>query len=229
MKASDIMTRDVVTVKPETSVREIAELMTQHRISGLPVVNAGGRVVGILSESDLLHRAETGTEKRRKWWMRAFIDTDQLAREYAASHARNAGDIMSKDVVSVDADMELGDVAELLDRKKLKRLPVTQNGQLAGMITRGDLVRALTVRLREAAASPGVSEDLARSIRSRMQRETWLDTALVSVSVDGGEVELAGLVASHDQRRALRLLVEDTPGVKRVDDKLSIKPSAPMV
>lgn len=231
MKASEVMASDVITVAPQTTVREIASVMAERRISGVPVVDEAGKLVGILSETDLLHRAETGTEKRRKWWLGAFIDADQLAREYAAAHARRAADIMSKNVVTIDADADLAEVADLLDRRRLKRAPVVKNGRLVGIITRGDLVRALVAKQSRAESAAAADPDaLLKAITQRMRRETWLDSSLVTVEVNDGVVELTGMAASADQRRALRLLVEDTPGVKAVNDNhLRLKPSAPMV
>ena len=226
MKASDVMAKNVVTAKPTTTVREIAELMVKNRISGVPVVDDGGKLVGILSETDLLHRAETGTEKRRKWWLGAFVDSDRLAREYAAAHAHAAADIMTRTVTTAEADMDLGDVADLLERKKLKRVPVMSGGKLVGMLTRGDLVRALLLQQSAAGSAPSDAASIEAAVQRRMKREAWLDTSLVNIKVTGNDVELTGLAASADQRRALRLLVEDTPGVKRVDDRLGVKPGA---
>jgi CBS domain-containing protein len=230
MKASEVMAKDVVTVNPQTTVREIAELMTKHRISGVPVIDGGGKLVGIVSETDLLHRAETGTERRRRWWLGAFVDSDQLAREYAASHGRSAADIMSTNVITVEADTDLAQVADVLERRNLQRVPVMRDGKLAGILTKGDLVRALVARLRAVpAGAAGDAKATLAAINERMRREAWLDTSLVNVDVEGTVAQLSGLAASADQRRALRLLVEDTPGVSRVDDRMTIKPSAPMV
>lgn len=231
MKASEVMSKDVVTVSPQTTVRDIAAAMAEYRISGVPVVDANGKLVGILSETDLLHRAETGTEKRRKWWLKAFVDTDQLAREYAASHARRASEIMSANVVTIDADADLGAVADLLERRRLKRLPVVKDGRLVGIITRGDLVRALVARQegQHAGGTPSDGASVMAAIQQRMQRESWLDCSLVSVDVTDGVAQLNGMAASADQRRAVRLLVEDTPGVIRVVDNLHVKPVGPMV
>jgi CBS domain-containing protein len=230
MKASEVMAKDVVTVSPQTTVREIAVVMAERRISGVPVVDEAGKLVGIVSETDLLHRAETGTEKRHKWWLGALIDADQLAREYAAAHARRAADIMSTRVVTIDADADLGAVADLLDRRKLKRLPVTKDGRLVGIITQGDLVRALVAQqVHGAGGPPADSASVLSAIQQRMRRETWLDSSLVNVAVKDGVAEISGLAASADQRRALRLLVEDTPGVMRVEDNLRLKPTGPMV
>ena len=227
MKASEVMATNVVTAHPHTTVKEIAELMVKHRISGVPVVDAGGKLVGILSETDLLHRAETGTEKRRKWWLGAFVDSDRLAREYAASHAHKAADIMTTTVITVDANTDLGDVADLLERKSLKRVPVLRDGKLIGMITRGDLVRAFVARQSAAAAAvPSDDKALLEAVHERMRREAWLDTSLINVIVVRGAAELSGFAGSADQRRALRLLVEDTPGITRVDDRLGIKPAS---
>lgn len=225
MKAAEVMSANVVTAHPQTTVKEIAELMVKNRIGGVPVVDQAGKLVGILSETDLLHRAETGTEKRRKWWLGAFVDSDRLAREYAASHAHRASDIMTTSVITVDAGTDLGDVADLLERKNLKRVPVTSGGKLVGMITRGDLVRAFLAR-QQAAAASGPSDDkvILAAINERLRREAWLDASLINIRVEGAAVELAGLAASADQRRAVRLLVEDTPGVTSVEDKLGIKP-----
>ncbi len=230
MKVSDVMAKDVVTVNPETTVREIAELMTQHRISGLPVVDKDGHLIGIISETDLLHRAETGTERRRKWWLTAFVDSDRLAREYAASHAHKASDIMSRNVITIDAGADLADVADLLERRKLKRVPVVSGGQLVGILTRGDLVKALAARLRARSTGAGVgTKGLLAAINDRMHHATWLDTSLINIDVDGDVAKLTGLAASADQSRALRLLVEDTPGISRVDDMVTIRPNRPMV
>jgi CBS domain-containing protein len=226
MKASEVMARDVVTVRPETMVKEIAALMAKHRISGIPVVDEAGALVGILSETDLLHRAETGTERRRKWWLGAFIDSDQLAREYAASHARKASDIMTRKVITVDAGMELGEVADLLQKRKLKRVPVVDGGRLVGIITRGDLVRALVARQSQSQqGAPGGDDAIHRAVLERMRREGWLDSSLVTIRVTSGVAEISGMAASADQRRALRLLVEDTPGVRSVEDNLRLRPA----
>jgi CBS domain-containing protein len=152
MKAHDIMTRDVTTVSPDTSVRDIAALMMEKHISGVPVLTNNGKIIGMVSQSDLLHRAELGTERKHKWWFRTFADSNALAREYAKAHGLKAHDIMSRYVVAVRDDAELRDVADILDSHRIKRVPVVQEGRLVGIITRGDLVRALSqVQISKAA------------------------------------------------------------------------------
>lgn len=225
MKASDVMTKDLITVTPETSVREIAAMMTEKRVSGLPVVGANGRLVGIISQTDLLHRAETGTERRHKWWLHVFQDADSLAREYAKAHGLKAKDVMSATVITVDVNTELKDVADLLEKRKLKRVPVVREGQLAGIITRGDLVRALA-GAKPAAAAVGQADDraLSKAIDARIREQSWLNANLVNVIVEKGVAEVVGLVSSPDQKRALRILVEETPGIVRVIDNLKVQP-----
>jgi CBS-domain-containing membrane protein len=222
MKAQDIMTSDVTTVRPETSVRDIAALMMEKHISGVPVVGDDGTIVGIVSESDLLHRAEVGTERKHKWWFRVFADSDELAQEYAKAHGLAARDVMSRYVVSVRHDAELRDVADILDKQAIKRVPVLRDGRLVGIISRGDLVRALT-RVQVPKASATIDNAvLHETLRDRIKSQSWLNDSYVNVAVDDGVVELWGVVASPDQHRALRALVEETEGVRRLEDKLAV-------
>jgi CBS domain-containing protein len=137
---------------------------------------------------------------------------------------------MSTGVITVKADADLAEVADLLDRRKLQRVPVMSNGKLVGILTKSDLVRALVARLGAAPAEPaGDAKEILAAIHKRTRRETWLDTSLVNINVEGTVAQISGLAASADQRRALRLLVEDTPGVSRVEDRMTIRPTAPMI
>ena len=222
MKAQDIMTRDVITVRPDTSVRDIAAIMVEKHISGVPVLTGNGKLIGMVSQSDLLHRAEVGTERKHKWWFRTFADSNALAREYAKAHGRKAHDIMSRYVVSVRDDAELRDVADILDNHRIKRVPVMQDDRLVGIITRGDLVRALsqvqitkTVKTIDNAA-------LHKTLHDRMRTQSWINDSYINLTVNDGVVELWGFVANADQHSALRALVEETDGVSRVEDNLSV-------
>lgn len=221
MKAQDIMTRDVATVSPDTPVRDIAALMMEKHISGAPVLT-DGRIVGMISESDLLHRAEVGTERKHKWWFRIFADSDALAREYAKAHGLRAHDIMSRYVVSVRDDAELRDVADILDSRRIKRVPVVREGRLVGIITRGDLVRALSQVQISKADRKIDNAALHKALHDRIRTQSWLNDTYINLTVNDGVVELWGLVVSTDQHRALLALVEETDGVRRVEDKLSI-------
>ncbi len=224
MQAREVMTKDVMTVKPDTTVGEIAALLVRHRISAVPVVEADNRVIGIVSQTDLAHRSETATEKRRKWWLEIFADPDVQAREYIKSHAHKAQDVMTRFVVSVSPGASLAEVADLLDTQRIRQVPVMDDGKLVGMISRTDLVR----RLAEVAiVAPAVRSDnsaLQKAIWDQIKKQTWLKSAYVSLTVNDGVVELWGAVDSDEQRRALRVLVEGVSGVQRVDDQVRLFP-----
>ncbi len=221
MEAKDIMTRDVATVAPEASVREAAGLMTGKRVSGLPVV-AEGRLVGILTASDLLHRVETGTEKKESWFATFFADPDEMARQYAKSHGLKVHEVMSRHVVSVREDASLGKVADVLETNKLKRVPVVRDGALVGIISRSDLVGALSRISVGAPAEKSDDATLQRKIMEQIRKQSWLNSGYVNITVKDGVVEAWGVVPSNDQRNALQVLIEGTSGITRMDDHLRI-------
>jgi CBS-domain-containing membrane protein len=222
MKAKDIMTSDVISIRPEASVRDAAALMTEKRISGIPVIAADGSLVGVLSQSDLLHRRELGTETRRKWWLQVFSDPDRLAGEYTKSHGLHASDVMTRHVVSIAPETELADVAAILDSNRIKRLPVLENGRLVGIITRSDLVKALYSKTEKPTRLAISDAELQKTLADRMRAEAWLNTTYVNTVVTDGTVGLWGQVDTEAQYRALRVLVEETPGVNAIDDHIKI-------
>jgi len=179
MRAADVMTTDVITVDPETTVQALATLLAERGISGAPVIDASGRLVGIISEGDLLHRAEIGTarrhrERRRSWWLDHFAS--DLARDYIKSHGRTVKDIMTRDVVTVTEDADLGDVAALLEAKRIKRVPVMREGKIVGIISRANIVRALGAT-RGAPPREGEGDD--RSIRASLLAELGRERRVV--------------------------------------------------
>ena len=143
MQASDVMVRDVVTVRPETDLAEAVRLLAEHDVSALPVIDGENTIVGILSEADLIHRAEIGTEKRRSWWLEAVTGGAALATEFAKEHGEKVGEIMTPEVVGVAEDTPLSEIAALLERKRIKRVPVVRNGKLVGIVSRSNLIQAL--------------------------------------------------------------------------------------
>jgi CBS domain-containing protein len=226
MKAQDIMTKAVVTVRPDTSIRDIASLMVEKHISGIPVVNEDGKMVGIVSQSDLLHRTEVGTERKHKWWFRIIADSQDMAREYAKAHGLRASDVMARYVISVRPDAELSDVADILDNNKIKRVPVVDGDKLVGLITRGDLVRALSLSHLAKSATPKKVENAAlhKTLQQRIRAQPWLgaDQDHINLTVSDGTVEIWGYIESVDQHKALRVLVEETEGVGKVIDKMMV-------
>ena len=143
MKARDVMVSPVITVKASASVREVAETFLKHRISAVPVVDDQGRLVGIISEGDLMHRVESGTERRRSWWLLGLTDGEVLADEYVKAHTHRVADVMTRDVITTPPDAELHEVAALLERNAIKRVPVVENGELVGIVSRANLVHAV--------------------------------------------------------------------------------------
>ncbi|MFM9943295.1 MAG: CBS domain-containing protein [Hyphomicrobiaceae bacterium] len=222
MKARDIMTKSVVSVRPEATVHEVALLMTEKHVSGVPVIDADNKLVGIISQGDLLHRRELGTEPKHKWWLNLFANPDSMAREYTKTHGLRARDVMSRHITSVNEDAELADVAAVLDRGNIKRVTVLNNGTLVGIIARSDLVKALS-RVPPTPHKTSVdSGTLHRTLTDKLRRQPWLETSFLNVVVTDGTVRLWGYVATPDQRRALHALIEQTEGVAGIEDNLSI-------
>lgn len=222
MQAKDIMTREVTTVPPSASVREAAKLMTDKRLSGLPVVTSDGRPVGMLTSSDLLHRVETGTERRQSWLSSFFADPDEMARQYAKAHGLKTHEVMSRHVISVRDDAGLNEVAEVLDRNRLKRVPVVRDGTLVGIISRSDLVRVLS---QASTGQPRSSSDdaaLQQATWQQIRKQSWLNSGYINITVKDGIVEVWGMVPSTEQRNALLVLVEEAAGAEKVQDHLNV-------
>ncbi len=215
------MSTKVVTVSPSTSVRDIAALMIEKHVSGLPVLNDNGTLVGMVSEGDLLRRPEIGTEKHRRRWVSFFTGADEQAREFTKSHALRAGDVMTEQVIHVSEETPLGDVVGLMEKHNIKRLPVLSDGKLVGIVSRVDLLRALATR--QAEPMPPLAETDA-TIRAAMndvlKNEEWAMSAMVNVIASDGVVHLWGVIDSKDQRHALRVAAENIPGVTGVEDHL---------
>jgi CBS domain-containing protein len=222
MQAKDIMTRDVATVSPSANVREIAKLMASKRLSGLPVVTSDGRPVGMLTASDLLHRVETGTEKRSSWFTSFFSNPDDMARQYAKAHGLKAHEVMSRHVISVRDDADLSEVADVLDRNRLKRVPVVRDGSLVGIVSRSDLVRVLSEASVGQAIAPSDDAAVQNAIWQAIRKQTWLNSGYVNITVKDGVVEAWGMVGSQDQRNALMVLIEEAAGEARVEDHLKV-------
>ena len=237
MRAMDVMTTNVVTVGPDTSVQDVAKILSERGISGVPVVDAENRVIGIVSEGDLLHRIETGTERRperatgrrRSWWLDTIGRDEELARDYVKSHGRTAGDVMTREVVSVNDTTELADVATLLETKRIKRVPVLKDGKLVGIVSRANLVRAL------AAAGTRLTADTAaddRTIRhqllAELQGREWVHAWASDIIVRDGVVHIwVSDDRPEEERQALRIAAENISGVRGVEEHIVPAPVVP--
>jgi CBS domain-containing protein len=223
MKAVDVMVRDVVTVKPGDDVAEAIKLLAEHDVSALPVVDDDNRVVGVISEADLMRRGELGTDKRRPWWLEAVTPASTLAEEFAKSHGRRVDEIMSSDVIAASEDTPLGQIATLLERYRIKRVPIVRDGKLVGIVSRSNLIQALA----SSAHAPAAAEsggDADRKIRAvlldRLGDQDWTDFGQRNVIVSDGVVHLWGLVGSPTEHKALLALAEGVPGVVSVSDEM---------
>jgi len=220
MQASDIMTTNVITVRPNASVFEAATLLTEHHISGIPVVADDGAVIGILSESDLLHRVETGTGKPQRSWFGEFLhSTRKLAGEYLKENAVKVGDIMTANVVSVTPATELSEIADLLERLHIKRVPVIDQGKLVGIVSRANLIRALASAVQPTESGLASDEAIQRDVLHALDGHRWAMSA-ENVIVKEGVVHFWGTVNSEEERKAILVTAERVAGVKGVEDHL---------
>lgn len=240
MQASDVMTNQVLTVKPDATVRDVAALLSEHGISGVPVVDDNDRIIGIVSEGDLLHRSEIGTERRpkrrRSWWL-ASLASD-AADDYVKAHGLKVADVMTRDVISVGETTELSEVAVLLETRGIKRVPVMTDGKLVGILSRANLVRALAVTERAPQTLSAKDQEI---IRNRVQDELIRKRLLDELSkmewaknVWAADVivrdQTVHLWVTEDQpvaqRQAMRIAAENTAGIRSVEQH--IVPGAPI-
>ena len=220
MKTSDIMTRSVVSVTPETSIVDAARLMVLRHLSGLPVVSTDGAVIGILTEGDLLGRAETGTATHHPRWVELLLGPGRLADEFTRAHARKVGEVMTTDVASATSETDLADLVQLMNKRRVKRLPVIDNDRLVGIVTRANLVRALVKALIKEP-SGGVSDDeIRKAILRSIDAERWAPRFAIDVVVKDGIVDLSGEITDERLRIALQVLIENVSGVKVIRDHL---------
>ncbi|MFC3674465.1 CBS domain-containing protein [Ferrovibrio xuzhouensis] len=224
MLARDIMTSDVVTVDLTMTVREIANLLVERRISGVPVVDGERRVLGIVSEADLMRRSDIGTEKHRAWWSALLDDAPSLAREFVQQSGIHAADVMSRDVLTVTEDTSIFAVADLMDTYNIKRVPVLRQSRLAGIISRSDIVRVLAKRqsMGETVKIPQTDSEIRLALVERMRTEAWANAPYISTTVHDGIVELNGFIGSDSEKQALRVLAETLPGVHGVLDRVQV-------
>jgi CBS domain-containing protein len=222
MIVSDVMTRKVISVAPDETVEHAANLMLRHGISGLFVVDAKGTLAGVVTEGDLLRRDELGTERHRPWWLRALVSPGRQALDFTRAHGRRVSDIMTPEVICVAANTSLEDVVETMERQRIKRVAVTDNGRMVGVVARSDLLRALLSHAREQ--KPAATQDDDRTIRAgilaALEAAAWTPMTTLNVTVASGVVDVWGTITNPDERRAICVIAENVPGVKEVHDHL---------
>ena len=221
MQARDVMVSPVITVERIATVRDVAKVLLEKRISAVPVVDNVGRVVGIVTESDLMHRAEAGTERPYSWWVHFLAGDATIAADYVKSRAAKVEDVMTPDVVTATPETPLHEIAALLEERQIKRVPiVNKDGSLVGIVSRANLIQVV------ASARPKLEMTLPDStIRQKLldelKKQSWAHTHNLGVTVTNGIVDLWGYAESSDQRKAIRVVAEAIPGVTVVNDHLA--------
>jgi CBS-domain-containing membrane protein len=226
MNASDVMVADVITVKTGATVQDVAKLLFTNRISAVPVVDDAGKLVGMVSEGDLLRRSEIGTEHQRPWWLKLLMGREILAGEYVRECGRSVADVMTHQVISAAPDTPVADIATLLERHRIKRVPIVRDGKVVGVVSRANLIQAIATRKKALPAQRVADAQLRDAIISKLKGEPWVRPSLVNVTVTDGTVELWGIVDTPVEKQALRVAVEVTPGVKAVNDNVLVRPVA---
>jgi CBS domain-containing protein len=214
------MTRQIVSVPPEASIADATRAMLEHGISGLPVVDADGRVAGIITEGDLLRRAETGTQRKRSRWIEMLVGPGKLANEYVQTHGRRVAEVMTPDVASVTEDTPLADIVDLMERRRVKRVPVLRDERIVGIVSRANLLRALAGVAAEIAPGGKSDPDIRAQLLAELDRQPWGPRGSIDIGVRNGIVDLWGVILDERARTALRVAAENVPGVTQVRDHL---------
>jgi len=220
MRAHQIMSRHVITIGADAPVIDAIKTMLSHHISSLPVVDAAGRLVGILSEGDFLRRAELGTEKKRGRWLGLLVGADRAALDFVRQHGRKVNQVMSPAPITIDEDTSLEQIVRLMEARHVKRLPVMRQDQIVGMVTRTDFLAAMASLSLGAVGGSDSDDQIRRAVIAAMSQACWSPRGL-NVGVHDGVVVLRGTIKNDHARKAAVVAAENVPGVKHVDDQLS--------
>ena len=226
MQAKDIMTGTVVSIPPEGSVADAVRLMLDNHVSALPVIDAKGELVGLISEGDLMRRVRDGGAVRRSWWLELFSGEVWNSQEYVAQNSRHVTDVMTREVVTVNEDAPVGEIARLLEKHRIKRVPVLRQGRVVGIVSRANLLHAIS-----AVPSDGLPQptDDDRALRERLNaalREVpGAAASLANFTVESGKVTIWGVADSDAQESAVRVAAENVPGVKEVEINMGRVPA----
>ena len=224
MRAADLMTRNVVTVDEEASVEEAAALMLRHRVSALPVLDRSGKLIGIVSEGDLMRRAELGTERERSWWLELITANSDLAVDYVKAHGRTVGEVMTRKPITASPNTPINEIAVLLEEHAIKRVPILDRGKLVGIVARANLLQALAgLKLAAPASKAGKDAEIREEILARLSGAPWRPW-LLNVTVHDGIAELWGIANGMEAKTAAGVTAENAPGVVSVKNHIIVRP-----
>jgi CBS domain-containing protein len=223
MKARDVMTSPVITVRSTASVKEVAQLFLERRISAVPVVDDQDKIIGIVSEGDLVHRSEISTERRRPWWLALMAGDEALVEEYIRAHANQVNNIMTRNVITAAPETPLHEIAEMLEKNRIKRLPIVRDQQVIGIVSRANLVQAIATSGSKLDV-PLSDATIRESLLTHLSAQSWAHVRPLNVTVNCGVVDLWGYVESDTERKAIRVAAESMPGVRGVNDHMTAQP-----
>jgi CBS domain-containing protein len=224
VKARDLMTTSLVVVPPETPVAGVAQLLASRGISAVPVTDAEGRLVGLVTEGDLIRRLAEEKRGPLGWFLGLFGDSRKLAQRFAKAHGAKAQDVMTRELVTVDEETGVDDIARLMEKHNIRRVPVLRDGKLAGIVSRADLLRAVLAPPAQVEAGEATDAVLRQRVIAAMREQPWVDTFYIFPSVKDGTVSLYGFHRSEEVQRGLVVLAQEVPGVKAVEDKTEPMP-----
>jgi CBS domain-containing protein len=220
MIVADVMTRNVISISPDATVEEAVNMMLSRHISGLFVVDKAGDLAGVVTEGDLLRREELGTQRNRPWWLRLLASPSRQAADFTRANGRHVRDIMTEDVLSIGQDAPLEDVVATMEKNRIKRLPVTADGRVVGVVSRADLLRALIGRVRNVEPLATDDRTIRTEILNALEGQPWAPMTTLNVTVANGVVDVWGTITNEEERHGIHVIVDNTPGVKTVHDHL---------
>jgi len=230
MKIQDVMTQYVISVGPNETIARAVQLMLKERISGLPVIDDTGRLVGMVTEGDFLRRAETGTQRRRPRWLEFLAGPGRLAEDYVQTHGRKISEVMSFDPVTVTEETPIEDAVTLMQKRHVKRLPVVRGDKVVGIVSRANFLQTLASIGSEVSPTTSDDKTIRERILAELNRQKWAPTGMLDVVVRDGVVTLWGTITDERERQGLIVAAENVPGVRRVNDHVAwIEPMSGIV
>jgi CBS domain-containing protein len=219
MRAHQIMTRPVITVTPDTTIVDAATIMLQRHVSGLPVVDASGKLLGVVSEGDFIRRAEIGTGRKRGRWLRFILGPGKSASDFVHEHGRKVSEIMSTSPLTITEDTALAEIVALMEKNHVKRLPVMRGSQVVGIVSRANLLQAVASLARQVPDPTADDDHIRNRVIDALEKNDWCPFGL-SVIVKDGIVHLSGVITEERSRQAAVVAAENVQGVQKVHDHL---------
>lgn len=220
MKARDIMTRHVVSVTPDCTLADFADVLLTNRISGVPVITAKGNLVGMITESDCLDRVEMGTEQKQSFWRSLLADPESRAEKYIRAHGRKVSEVMTRKLITADEDTDLSDIIHLMEKHQVKRMPIVKGSAVVGIISRANIVQAMASLLRSVDVN-GADDKIRDKVLGALTELPWPAKTFINVTVKDGVVDLWGAFTAYRQDEAAIVAAENVPGVKAVHSHLA--------